>query len=229
MVVRLDRYLANLWYTSRRVSNLFMKDNNVLVNWLKASKSDMKLWLWDLVSINWDEFEVKENVYVLINKPKWYISSNIDENWYLSYRKLLDSCPYRNIVNVAWRLDWDTEWLLIATSDWKKIHEIISPKRNCYKKYYCCWKNNLSDDDLNRLHKWVKLDDWYLTKMSIVERLSSNEVYLSIVEWKYHQIKRMFKSIWNDIVYLKRLSIWNISLWNLSLWEWKYIDNLDDI
>lgn len=221
-MIRLDKYLANLWLVSRR--NVGKYTDCILLNWEPVKKSDIKINYWDVITFDWNDIEVREKIYIILNKPKWYISSNLDEFWYLSYRHLLQDCPYVNLMNVAWRLDQDTEWLLLLTNDGDFIHKVISPKRKEEKEYYVEAELPLDDQSIEFLKEGVVLDDGYKTLPAKVERLTENTIKLTITEWKYHQVKRMLESVWNKVVYLRRDRIWSYNTIGLDLGKWKYIN-----
>lgn len=117
VMIRLDRYIANLGLMSRRDVKPYMKRYEVLVNGVLANSSDQKIDYGDVITFGEEEIEVKEFVTVLIHKPAGYVSSDVPEADYLSYRELLDGCPYVNMLHVAGRLDQDTEGLLLASND----------------------------------------------------------------------------------------------------------------
>jgi len=116
-MLRLDKYIANLGLMSRRDVKPYMKRYEVLVNGVLADSSDQKINYGDMITFGGEEIEAKEFVTVLIHKPIGYVSSDVPEATYLSYRELLDGCPYVHMLHVAGRLDHDTQGLLLASSD----------------------------------------------------------------------------------------------------------------
>lgn len=221
---RLDKYLANLWLLSRREAPLMCKKGAVLVNWEVIKKADYKLQWWEIISLDWKKIKVLEQVYCILYKSAWYISSDEDEFWYLSYKKQMLDCPYVNLLHVAWRLDVDTEWLLLLSNDGQFIHQVISPKRDKEKEYEVWLEKEINEDSCLELEHWVILDDWYKTKPAKVEKIEDKKILLTITEGKYHQVKRMLESVHNKVVYLKRLRIWDWNLEWLNPWDWKLID-----
>ena len=133
------------------------------------------------------------------------------------------SCPYVNLLHVAWRLDVDTEWLLLLSNDGQFIHQVISPKRDKEKEYEVHLEKEISDEDCIKLGNWVILDDGYKTKPAKVKKLEDKKILLTITEWKYHQVKRMLESINNKVIYLKRIRIDNRNLDWLKKGDWKLI------
>ena len=220
---RLDKYLANLWLLSRREAPLSCKKGEILLNWEIAKKSDIKIKEWDRITYKWQEIEILENIYAILYKSSGYISSDEDEFWYPSYKKQMLSCPYVNLLHVAWRLDVDTEWLLLLSNDGQFIHQVISPKRDKEKEYEVHLEKEISDEDCIKLEKWVILDDGYKTKLAKVKKLEDKKILLTITEWKYHQVKRMLESINNKVIYLKRIRIANRNLDWLKKGDWKLI------
>lgn len=227
MKVRLDKYLGNLWLVSRRTVGQFIKNKSILVNWEIAKKSDIKLQKWDQIELNWQPIEVREFVYVMLNKPDGYLSTNIDEYGHETFKKLLDDCPYVELLNAAGRLDVDTEWLLFCTNDGTLNHKITSPRSSKTKTYYVQIESQISDQDIESLENWVTFEDWYHTLPAKVEKISDTEIYLTIVEWKYHQVKKMLRCVDNRVIYLRRDKIGKLELWELWLWKWKYLDEQD--
>ena len=223
---RLDKYLANLWLLSRREAPLKCKKGEVLLNWEITKKSDVKIKEGDQITINWQTIEVLENIYAILYKSSGYISSDEDEFWYLSYKKQMLDCPYVNLLHVAWRLDVDTEGLLLLSNDWQFIHQVISPKRDKEKEYEVHLEKEISEEDCKQLENGVILDDGYKTKPAKVEKIDNKKILLTITEWKYHQVKRMLEAVNNKVIYLKRIRIWNRNLDWLNKGDWKLIQPL---
>lgn len=223
--MRIDKYLSNLWVISRRDIKHLVKQKFLSINWKLLDKSDYILQKWDKIKFQNNEIDFLQNVYIILNKPSWYVSSDEDEHIYKSYKHLLNDCPYKKILHVAGRLDQDTEGLLLLSSDWDFTHKIISPRRNKEKEYEVHLEKNISENDISKLSQWVFLDDGYKTLPAKVEIIDNNKIFLTITEWKYHQVKRMMESVWNKVIYLKRIRIDQRRLDWLKLWEWKYIIN----
>lgn len=251
MKIRLDKYLSNIWFCSRKESSKLAKKWLIKVNGEIVKKSDTKISLNDKIQILWQEIQVKTDICILLHKPAGYVSSNTDEwNW-PSYRKLLKNCPYVNMLNIAWRLDVDTEWLLVLLSNGKQIHQLISPKKWKEKIYYVELEKDLSKQDIEKLENWVKIQDNYITAWARVLKLENIEkeeiqkfwnfkkttlnqipsepikgkiaILLAIKEWKFHQIKNMALSINNKVLYLKRLKLDQYELEDLQAGEWKML------
>lgn len=222
--MRIDKYLSNLWIASRKDVNKLFKENKVYLNDIICKKSDEKLNFWDTIKIDWNEIIYKENIYVILNKPADYVSSNIDESRYKSYKHLLNNCPYKDIIEIVWRLDVDTTWLLLLTNNWKLIHRLIHPKKDIFKTYYIESLHDISKQDLEKLENWLQIDD-FITKKAIANKISEKKLELSISEWKFHQVKKMLQAINNEVIKLHRISIGEIKIGDLNEWNWRYLNN----
>lgn len=221
--MRLDKFIWNLWFWSRKQVTQLIKDWIISVNWDGIFNKDFEIKVWDIIWVWEENIKYLEEVYLMLNKPIWYVSSKVPEWLHKSYLDLLISCPYWHLVNLAWRLDFDTEWLLFLTNNGLLIHQITNPKKEVFKKYYVNIEKILSDKDIKNLESGLKIDEDIFTKPAKVEIIWEKEIYLSISEWRFHQVKKMLEAVNNKVLKLKRVSIWNLELWNLGLWEWKYL------
>lgn len=223
MKERLDKYLSNLWIASRKEIKKLIKKwiIKIQVNNNDIFDPEFKITEWDIINFNDKIIPVKRDIIILLHKPAWYVSSDVDDGHHFSYKKLLEDCPYKNLVKVAWRLDVDTEWLLVLMSDGKKIHQITSPKKWKEKVYIAHIEKNLSKEDIEKLEKPMEIDN-YTTLWSKIKILWDKKIQITITEGKFHQIKKMLNAVNNKVLYLKRISVWNYKLWDLKKWEWKY-------
>lgn len=222
--MRLDKYLSALEILSRKQSRRIIPRGWFFVNWIEVKKCDYDIKQWDTIEYDGVIHEVKRDITVRIYKPSWYLSSDKDGNHYPSYKQLLTDCPYASLLHIAWRLDLDTEGLLIATSDWQLAHRIISPKHHLPKVYIVTTKDPLTKNHCRYLSKWVILDDWYKTLPAKCELLWENQCQLTLKEWKFHQVKRMIIAIWNEVTHLKRISVWDRTLDGLDVGKREIIE-----
>ncbi len=226
MSVRLDKYLSQLWLASRRSVGWILATWSVLVDGSIATKGDMKLSYGQTITFNDVDIEVKEFAYLILHKPTWYVCSDIDEWWHASYQHLIADCPYGRMMHVAGRLDFDTEGLVLCSNDGQFTHKIISPKKHLEKEYYVRTRDEIHDKAISELEKWVTLDDGYVTMPAKAVKDGSHSLKLTIVEGKFHQVKRMLEAVWNEVIYLRRDRIWPRTLEGVDLGKRKYIEGL---
>lgn len=222
--MRLDKYLAQMWVIPRRKTKLLLKTWEVLLNGSIANSPQIKIKEGDILSVYGEEIKVRFTIHILIHKPQWYISSNVDEWPHKSYKDLIYDCPYSELVEIAGRLDVDTEGLLFCSSDGKVIHNIIHPHKKVEKEYFVRTRDTITEKMLQTLRSGVTLEDFSKARPALAEKLSDNELLLTITEGKFHQVKRMLTWVGNEVIYLRRNRIWDWTLDGLEIGQWRYID-----
>ncbi|WP_369716923.1 pseudouridine synthase [Leptotrichia sp. HSP-536] len=231
--MRLDKFLANSGIGTRKEVKEILKNkkvsvNNVFVKDGKIHVDEEK----DIVKYENKIINYKPFVYIMMNKPAGVISATEDSHHKTVIDLLNDEYRTYDIFPVG-RLDIDTEGLLLLTNDGILSHNLLSPKKHVDKKYYVKIAKKLNENDIKMLENGIKLEENFVTKKAKVEIISesSNEndckksdnlVYIIISEGKFHQVKRMFKAINNEVLYLKRVKMGNLLLdENLELGEYR--------
>lgn len=222
--MRLDKYLAQLWVIPRRQTKKLLKSWEVRINDSIEQSPQRKIQEGDILSVYGEAIPVKFDVHLLVHKPAWYISSNVDEWPYTSYKDLLHDCPYSELVEIGWRLDQDTEGLLFCSSDGKVIHNIIHPHKKVRKSYYIETVHPLSDTMIQSLKAWITLEDGSTTRPAKATKRGAHALQLDITEGKFHQVKRMLKAVGNEVSYLRRDAIGPWKLEGIEKGAWTYVD-----
>ena len=142
-MIRLDKYISKLARYSRSELRKLLKKWEVFVDNNKINDGWIMVQDSMIIRIFETHIEVKENVTIILHKPSGYVCSNINEWGHLSWKHLIKDCPYHAMLEIAGRLDFDTEWLVVATSDGQLAHRLISPKWKLPKTYYIKSKNPL--------------------------------------------------------------------------------------
>ena len=166
----------------------------------------------------------KEFTYLMLNKPKDFISATFDTK----LPTVLDllEFPYSNMeLFPVGRLDIDTTGFLILTNDGKFSYNVTNPKKKVNKKYYVVLKDEITEKQIESLENGIYFEkEDFTTENAKVEEISKREIYLTISEGKFHQVKRMLEYVGNEVVELKRVSIGNLDLdKNLELGEYQEI------
>lgn len=209
--MRLDKFLANSGIGSRKEVKELIKQGLVFVNDERIKNSDKNIdEIKDVIKIRDKCIEYRRYVYIMLNKPQNVISAT-EDNKHKTVIDLIKGYDTYNIFPVG-RLDIDTEGLLLLTNDGKLSHNLLSPKKHVEKEYFVKLKENINDIDINKVENNIELEDGYICKKAKIKRLSKNELNISITEGKFHQVKRMFKAVGNEVIFLKRVRMANILL-----------------
>lgn len=222
--MRLDKFLANMGVGTRTEVKQLLKKGKVTVNTSveKSPKSYINP-TEDMVCVNEKQVEFVNNVYIMLNKPKGYISATHDE----SNRTVIDLIPEYQHLNIfpVGRLDKDTEGLLLITNDGQFSHDLMSPSKHVSKTYEVTSQNPVTKADIDAFKRGIILSDGPV-KPAQLTRINETTSQVTIYEGKYHQVKRMFHAIENEVLELKRLKIANLALdENLKSGEYKLLSD----
>ncbi|KDR95657.1 16S rRNA pseudouridine516 synthase [Peptoclostridium litorale DSM 5388] len=223
--MRLDKMLSNIGYGSRRDIKEALKRGLVKVNGsVEKSNSRHVDTDSDVVEFDGEKVSYREFVYIMLNKPDGYISAT-EDNRDRTVLELIDPVYLAFKPFPVGRLDKDTEGLLVLTNDGALAHRVLSPKKHVKKRYYAKIDGRVTKEDIEAFKTGVQLDDGYNTLPAELEILQSgecSEIELTIVEGKFHQVKRMFEAVGKKVTYLKRLSMGELRLDNaLELGEYR--------
>ena len=214
--MRIDKFLANAKFGSRKDVKKILKAKKVFVNGNLVLNDDYQVKENDIIICDGKEVKYVEFVYYMLNKPTGYVSATID-NLYPTVVSIIDD--YHDIFPVG-RLDVDTTGLLFITNDGELAHNLTSPKKKVDKKYFVKFTGEYNENIPEEFKKGIDLKD-YITKPGIFEKISDDSCYVTIHEGKFHQVKLMMKAVGLKVIELKRVSFGPIDL-DLNLEEGQY-------
>ena len=224
--MRLDKFLANMGVGTRSEVKQLLKKGAVKVNQniVKLPKLHVNP-NSDEIMVNDEVVSYIDKVYIMLNKPKGYISATEDE----VHPTIIDLIPeyaHLNIFPVG-RLDKDTEGLLLVTNDGQFNHEVMNPNKHVSKTYEVYSKHPITQFDIDKFKSGIELSDGKL-KPAILKKVDDYVSHVTIYEGKYHQVKRMFHSIENEVLELKRIKIAQLELdHNLDLGSYHLLTQID--
>ncbi|MEW9096303.1 MAG: pseudouridine synthase [Clostridiaceae bacterium] len=213
---RLDKILANLGYGTRKEVKALVKSGVVEVDDVIVKDSGMNIDPYSsIIKVDGEEVKYRKYIYLMMNKPAGVISATYDDHCETVIDLLLPEHQAFNPFPVG-RLDKDTVGLLLITNDGELNHKLISPKWNVDKIYYAEIDKKVNEDDIKAFEKGITLDDGYKCMPGKLEIKNANddgsEVYVTIQEGKFHQVKRMFEALNKKVVYLKRTKFGKLEL-----------------
>ena len=225
--MRLDKFISTTTTLSRAEAKKVIK-KGILINDKLIKSPDYKVdEINDQVILDGKRLVYQKYVYIMMNKPQDTISATEDAIEKTVVDILKEEDRIHKVFSVG-RLDKDTEGLMLLTNDGELAHRLISPKKAVVKKYYVEVSGKLKDEHLQIVETGVTLEDGYRCKPARLEILDTSEgnskANIFITEGKFHQVKRMMKSLGTTVTYLKRLSIGSLKLdENLKLGEYRYL------
>lgn len=216
---RIDRILSEQTNYSRKEIKKLVSKGLVLVNECVVRRSDEKYDEDNIsIKINGEDVSVNKHFYLLLNKPKGYVSATVSD----SDKTVIDLIPNKYKTRTlfpAGRLDKDTTGLMLITDDGVFAHNILSPKKHIKKIYEVVIDKDVSDEMINGFKEGVKLNDGEC-KSALLEKVDTNKCLVTLTEGRYHQIKRMFGCYKAKVLELKRICMGELYLpTNLAVGE----------
>ena len=213
---RIDKLIALNCNVSRKDARKLIKDAAVTVNsrvCLRAEELvDPDV---DDISVKGYNFTAKDHVYIMLNKPQGVISATTDPK----KKTVIDIIPdelKRKSLFPAGRLDRDTTGLLIITDDGAFAHKIMSPAHHVYKTYQAVLSFPIDENDIKKLEDGITLGDSTECLPAKVKSFTTQDglpaAEIKIREGKYHQVKRMFHALGNNVEQLRRIQIGSLKL-----------------
>ena len=223
--MRIDKFLSNMGVATRSESSKAARGGLILVNGVAVKKADAHIDPEkDEIIFCGRKIEYRKYTYILMNKPDGVVSATEDGRDKTVIDLLPEELQKLNLFPCG-RLDKHTLGLVMLTDDGDLAHRLLSPKHHVKKKYYFESKFLLADEEIFYLERGATLEDGYVTKPSEIELLPDGRSgYITLVEGKYHQIKRMLEAVNNKITYLERITFGPLTLEKeLGRGEWRFL------
>ncbi|QFT90259.1 Ribosomal small subunit pseudouridine synthase A [Bacillus sp. THAF10] len=213
--MRLDKMLANSGFGTRKEVKKLLKTGVVKVDGvvIKDAKQHVDPDVNEVMVVD-ELVEYREFIYLMMHKPPGLLSATEDHRQETVVDILEEEDKMFEPFPVG-RLDKDTEGLLLLTNDGQLAHQLLSPKKHVPKTYYATIDGEVTEADIAAFKEGVTLDDGYETlpaELTILQTGPVSEIEITIVEGKFHQVKRMFQAVGKTVTYLKRLSMGELKL-----------------
>ncbi len=209
--IRLDKFLADAGIGTRSQVKVYLKKGLITVNGQVEKSADRKVSPdEDMITYSGETLNFQEFVYIMLNKPKNCVTANKD-NLSKTVMDYIKEERHRNLSPVG-RLDKDTEGLLLITDDGELNHALLAPGRHVDKTYLAKVKNPLQEANVTAFKEGLDIGEKKLTLPAKLEILDEYSAKVAIQEGKFHQVKRMFQAIQNEVLELKRLSMGSLIL-----------------
>ncbi|MGL4656109.1 MAG: pseudouridine synthase [Sarcina sp.] len=225
MSERLQKYMARCGVASRRkceeiILSGAVKVNDISINEL-GTKVDSTI---DVVKVNDKIITLEENkVYIMLNKPEGYITSNNDEK---DRKTILDLVKVQERIYPIGRLDYDTSGLLFLTNDGDIYNKIIHPRKNIDKTYIAKVKGIFTEEEMNKFRTGVDIGG-YITSDAKIKTLQvfsgASLVEIKIHEGKNRQVRKMCSALNHEVITLKRVAIGKLNINELEKGQWRHM------
>ncbi|MDR0974992.1 MAG: rRNA pseudouridine synthase [Ruminococcus sp.] len=207
--MRLDKFITYAGL-SRSEAAAAIKAGRVAIDSIIAKNPAEKVSNSALVMLDGAVVDGSEFVYLLMNKPAGYVC---EANRPDSVFTLLPKIYAKRKLSVCGRLDKDTEGMLLISDDGDFVHRIISPAKHLPKVYFVRLQYAVTESDIRGFESGLEIDGGDICRPAKIQTtVVPEEAFVTISEGMYHQIKRMFLAVKNEVLYLSRVRTGSLSL-----------------
>ncbi len=223
--MRLNKYLADCGVDSRRNCDEIIAQGRVKVNGKTVTRLGVDVDPEnDSVSMDGRRLRQKRrDVYVMLHKPKGVVCTAKDDK---GRKTVLDLVDVKARLFPVGRLDYDTEGLLLLTTDGQLAQTLTHPSHHIPKTYVARIFGELSEEEEKSLEKGVLLDG-ALTQRGSVKVVEKDDrtsrIEITIFEGRNRQVRRMLESVGKDVEFLKRVSVGELRLGGLSRGKYRFL------
>ena len=222
--IRLNKYLANAGVCSRREADEFISAGVVSVNGTVVTELGTKVLRSDEVKFHDQLVSLEKKVYVLLNKPKDYVTTSDDPQQRKTVMDLVkDVCPER--IYPVGRLDRNTTGVLLLTNDGDLASKLTHPKFLKKKVYHVHLDKNVAEEDLQKIASGIELEDGEIHADAIeyADDRDKKQVGIEIHSGKNRIVRRIFESLGYRVVRLDRVQFAGLTKKNLRRGDWRFL------
>jgi 23S rRNA pseudouridine2605 synthase len=230
-LIRLNRYISNAGICSRRKADELIAAGVVSVNGEVVSELGYRVNpSKDVIRYNGETLKREKMVYVLLNKPKDYITTTDDPQERRTVMQLVEKASKERIYPVG-RLDRNTTGLLLMTNDGDLADKLSHPKTGITKIYQVELNKSLPQGDLNKIAFGLELEDGVIKPdaVSYVQGGTKREIGIQIHSGRNRIVRRIFEHLGYDVVKLDRVIYANLTKKDLTRGRWRYLDEKEII
>ena len=222
--IRLNKFIANSGVCSRREADTFIQAGVVTVNGEVVTELGTKVnVLTDEVRFNGERLKGEEKVYIVMNKPKGYVTTSSDPHAGKTVMDLLKNCDVR--VFPVGRLDKATTGVLMFTNDGEIAERLTHPSYDKKKIYQVILDRELSQEDYDKILTGIELSDGEVTadELEYIDATDHRRLGIEIHSGKNRIVRRIFESLGYTVKALDRVYFAGLTKKGLNKGEWRYL------
>ena len=223
-VVRLNKFIANSGVCSRREADTLIQSGVVTVNGEVVTELGTKVnILQDDIRFNGQRLKGEEKVYIVMNKPKGYVTTASDPHAEKTVMDLLKGCPTR--VFPVGRLDKNTTGVLMFTNDGEMAERLTHPSYNKKKIYQVVLDAPLKEEDQQKILAGIELSDGVVAadELEYIDAHDHRQLGIEIHSGKNRVVRRIFESLGYDVKALDRVYFAGLTKKGLKKSDWRYL------
>jgi 23S rRNA pseudouridine2605 synthase len=224
--IRLNRYIANCGICSRREADEHIQSGKVYVNGKKVTEMGTKVLPEDDVRFKGKRVSSEKRVYILLNKPKGYVTTVEDPHADKTVMDLLGDKLTERVYPVG-RLDKETTGVLLLTNDGELTGKLTHPKYKRRKIYHVWLDKNVSKNDLFKLTEGIELDGEQVVAdaVSYADADDKTQIGIELHSGQNRVIRRLFEVLGYKVKKLDRVYFAGLTKKNLSRGKWRFLND----
>lgn len=223
--IRLNKYLSNAGVSSRREADDLIKAGAVSVNGKVITEMGYRVMPSDKISYGGETLRHEKKVYLILNKPKDYLTTTDDPRERRTVMELIDGACRERIYPIG-RLDRNTTGLLLFTNDGEMATKLMHPKHGIKKIYHVLLNKNMKPADYARLHEGVELEDGFIKPDDVsFTGESKKEIGIEIHSGKNRIVRRIFEHLGYEVVKLDRVVFAGLTKKDLPRGKWRFLSD----
>ena len=211
-MMRLDKFLSHYAEMTRKEAKEAIKKGRITVDGLRAGSPEQKVDGEQDICLDGKPLQAEAYLYYMMNKRAGVLSATKDTRDETVLDDIANEDRRGHALFPVGRLDKDTVGLLILTDDGKLANQLLSPRYHVEKTYYARYEGELDPEAAARFLEGIDIGEPQKTKPAVLEVLPDRQVFITISEGKYHQVKRMMARVGGHVTYLKRVKMAGIPL-----------------
>lgn len=221
----LNKFIAHCGVTSRRDAIPLIKEGKVIVNGAVVSEPGFKVSDIDIIKLNGNKLFVTKNlVYILLNKPKDYITTTDDPQGRKTVLQLIKQATQERIYPIG-RLDRNTSGVLLFTNDGELTQMLTHPSYNVKKVYEAKLDKPLTKADFDKILNGLKLDDGeiHADALAYADNKDKSIIGIEIHSGRNRIVRRIFEHLGYEVKALDRVMYANLTKKNVERGKWRYL------
>lgn len=223
--IRLNKYISNSGVCSRREADRLIEAGAVKVNGKVVTELGTKVLPTDKVQYGDQTISREKHKYILLNKPKGFITTVDDPDKRKTVMALIEGACKERVYPVG-RLDRNTTGLLLFTNDGNIAKKLTHPRYGIKKIYHVFLEKNLSKADMKKIEDGLELEDGFIKVDHIeyvADGIDKKQIGIEIHSGKNRIVRRIFEKLDHEIVKLDRVSFAGLTKKNLPRGEWRFL------
>jgi len=222
--IRLNRYVANAGVCSRREADVLIAKGLVKVNGQAVTEMGTKVEPGDEVSYKGKILNPEKKVYLLLNKPKGFVTTLDDPHAEKTVMDLVSRACSERIYPVG-RLDKDTTGVLLFTNDGELAKKLTHPGQEKKKIYHVFLDREIPEEDMEQISKGIELEDGFIAAdaISYADSTDRKQVGIEIHSGKNRIVRRIFEHIGYRVVKLDRVLFAGLTKKDLPRGKWRLL------